>query len=422
MLLHAGTAILVLFNRKTDYVTPKLVFYVSAMLISIGNIIGEVNGLLEGNINSYMRVEHIPRATLIWCVGAASIFLGYEMSGKKSMPSVRLDVGKGMPDKMFNYVLVISVFYVQLSEMFAFLGTFAKLFHLFGVIGILFYFRLGGEKNSLKYNRMALLLAVLQTLIAIKFSYLRNAIIIPTIIMAVGYFVGKRHVKYAFSYRLIPYMVVIALFLTIFEDLSKHREDFSLVISEKLSEGKPGAAEEMIDLYDDEDYSGTFLERTAVVAQLSNVVELVEKHGYYEGFVSAPMVVALVPRFLWPDKPQIKLGQWFAVETETAYITESGQANNSINMTIMGEMYLDFGWIGVLIGCILYGMFMAVLWNSVEFFASPYNLLGILFGGYILVFSFGIGADLQIVVSYLSTYLIIYAIKKLITVYLFPNS
>jgi hypothetical protein len=269
---------------------------------------------------------------------------------------------------------------------------------------------------------MALLLAVLQTLIAIKFSYLRNAIIIPTIIMAVGYFVGKRHVKYAFSYRLIPYMVVIALFLTIFEDLSKHREDFSLVISEKLSEGKPGAAEEMIDLYDDEDYSGTFLERTAVVAQLSNVVELVEKHGYYEGFVSAPMVVALVPRFLWPDKPQIKLGQWFAVETETAYITESGQANNSINMTIMGEMYLDFGWIGVLIGCILYGMFMAVLWNSVEFFASPYNLLGILFGGYILVFSFGIGADLQIVVSYLSTYLIIYAIKKLITVYLFPNS
>jgi hypothetical protein len=91
-------------------------------------------------------------------------------------------------------------------------------------------------------------------------------------------------------------------------------------------------------------------------------------------------------------------------------------------MTIMGEMYLDFGWIGVLIGCILYGMFMAVLWNSVEFFASPYNLLGILFGGYILVFSFGIGADLQIVVSYLSTYLIIYAIKKLITVYLFPNS
>jgi hypothetical protein len=144
-------------------------------------------------------------------------------------------------------------------------------------------------------------------------------------------------------------------------------------------------------------------------------VNLVEKNGLYLGQASAPLVAALVPRFLWPDKPQIQLGAWFALEIGAASISStSGRANNSINMTIPGELYLDFGWFGVVVGGILFGGLVGLFWNAAKFNDSAYNILGALWGGYLLLFAlFGIGADLQIIVTLLSTYIIFLVIKKL---------
>jgi hypothetical protein len=115
---------------------------------------------------------------------------------------------------------------------------------------------------------------------------------------------------------------------------------------------------------------------------------------------------------LWPDKPLIQLGAWFALEIGVATTTDYGRANNSINMTVAGELFLDFGWLGVILGSLLFGGFISVLWNSTYFYSSEYNLTGIIFGGYLIMLSIGSYADLQIVVTLLSTYLIFFAIKK----------
>ena len=80
-------------------------------------------------------------------------------------------------------------------------------------------------------------------------------------------------------------------------------------------------------------------------------------------------------------------------------------------MTVAGELYLDFGWLGVIIGSLLFGAFISVLWNSTEFYSSEFNLSGIIFGGYLIMISIGSYADLQIVITLISTYLIFYAIK-----------
>ncbi|MCW3121120.1 MAG: hypothetical protein JWQ38_612 [Flavipsychrobacter sp.] len=171
----------------------------------------------------------------------------------------------------------------------------------------------------------------------------------------------------------------------------------------------------MEDEIEGEQKSHALLDRSANLAQLTNVVKLVKQNGFYKGKASAPLVAALIPRFLWPDKPKIALGSWFALEIGAAYKADDGRINNSINMTIPGELYLDFGWVGLALGSLLMGMFVAAFWNSAKFYLSEYNLIGIIFGGYLLYAGFlNFGADLQVVLTMTSTYLSFWAVKKLL--------
>ena len=85
-------------------------------------------------------------------------------------------------------------------------------------------------------------------------------------------------------------------------------------------------------------------------------------------------------------------------------------------MTVAGELYLDFGWIGVIFGSLLFGAFIALLWNSTKFYASEYNLSGTIFGGYLIMLSIGSYADLQIAVTLVSTYIIFLIIKRAVKI------
>ncbi|MBC7554723.1 MAG: hypothetical protein H7257_12165 [Taibaiella sp.] len=413
--MQSFLSLLVSFNKGVRFVTPLNVFYFSAIIISIGNIIGQTNGLGDNNINSYMIPAHIPDATLIWCIGACSIFMGYMFFSEKNyFPSVRLDISAKSARTLFTYLLVLAIFSQSLNTFLSFLGSLTKLLYLLGAVGVMFYARLWGATSDRKYATYCLLLFVINTFSALTNSYLRAEILMPSVILFAGYFVGKGHIRALFSYRVLPFVLIFGAFIMAFSTLGKYRSNFGAVFAQELfTESK----DESEDLYDtEEDKEGSFLERSAVIAQLSNVVKLTVDNGFYDGVVSAPVVAALIPRFLWPEKPLVQVGQWFAVEIGTAFYTD-GHANNSINMTIPGQCYLDFGWLGVVIGCFLFGGFVSVMWNSIEFYSSPYNIIGILFGGYILLVSYGIGADLQLVVTYISTYLMLFAIKKLITLY-----
>lgn len=201
----------------------------------------------------------------------------------------------------------------------------------------------------------------------------------------------------------------MAIFSSVFTTLQSNRANFiNVFIQSEDTRGKPVA-------FVEENETSGLLNRSANVAQITNVVKLVNSNGFYDGRASAPIIVALIPRFLWPDKPKIQLGAWFALEIGAGYKNDLGLINNSINMTVAGELYLDFGWLGVIIGSLLFGAFISVLWNSTEFYASEFNLSGIIFGGYLIMISIGSYADLQIVITLISTYLIFYAIKIIAT-------
>ncbi len=420
LIVHCIVALLLSANKTVRYITPINIIYFACIIASFANITVEGKvGTAENRMNAYMITKYLPEAAQIWVLGSCCMFIGYAAITKKSLPSIRLDITKAQSYKFFPYIVFIALFSVEIVRVTSFLGSLNKLIYLTGSIGILFYSRLWASENDNKYRNYAFLLYFIQTYNSLTHSFLRNELILPTVIFMAGYFSGKNSIKYLMSYRILPFVAVFALFISIFGALGKNRDqadNFAQIISQEVQSS--GQDQSIGDVYsEDEQQSGTFLDRNANVAQLTNVVNLTVEHGFYNGEISSPLIVALVPRFLWPEKPDIIIGMWFAGTIGQGQFTKAGHATNSINLTVPGQCYIDFSWPGVIIGCILFGMALSLLWNSFEFFASGYNAIGILYGGYLLSNSFNIAPDLQIVITYLSTYLLFFMIKKIIVLY-----
>lgn len=68
--------------------------------------------------------------------------------------------------------------------------------------------------------------------------------------------------------------------------------------------------------------------------------------GYQFGFGYYVQLVNPIPRFLWPDKPTLDAGIFMA--QLYGEVTASGEAHLTISPGIIGEMYLNFGIIGVI--------------------------------------------------------------------------
>jgi oligosaccharide repeat unit polymerase len=67
---------------------------------------------------------------------------------------------------------------------------------------------------------------------------------------------------------------------------------------------------------------------------------------YQYGYVYYVQLVNPVPRFLWPEKPTLDTGLLMA-DLYGEVDQNTGEANLTISPGLIGEMYLNFGWLGV---------------------------------------------------------------------------
>jgi hypothetical protein len=95
----------------------------------------------------------------------------------------------------------------------------------------------------------------------------------------------------------------------------------------------------------------------------------------------ANVAAAVVPRILWPDKPNLS-----AQGTELYFIA-TGQVGSSISATLFGEAYGNYGWLGVPFLMIPYGVILALLSRCLpaamvrgDWFLLPAVLMGIVPG------------------------------------------
>jgi len=402
--IHLLICVVIHLRQKNSLITPIFIFYIGVIIVNIANIalISKI-GTVNYKTYSYILPKYIDDAAKIWCISSILFVMGYQFFINKSLPAIDFELKKKIIIQNLFWILVIINTLSLLGHGINLRGTqVGRIFGMVNSIGILFYARLWASENNKTYRFYALSLFVMETYIALTTSFLRFELILPTFYLFAGYFIGKGHVKYIFSYRIIPLLLIVMLFSSVFSSLQSNRSNFISVFNEENNQG--GA----------NDNSSALLDRSANVAQITNIVNLVKQNGFYNGRASAPILTALIPRALWPDKPLIQLGTWFALEIGAAYKAENGRVNNSINMTVAGELYLDFGWIGVVVGSFLFGAFIALLWNSTKFYSSEYNISGTIFGGYLFILSIGSYADLQIVITLISTYLIFFVIKKIV--------
>ena len=397
--------LIITYVRKHKKVSPILLYYVSLIIVNYANIklIDQI-GTSELQIN-YIIPRYINEAAELWCISSTIIIMGYHWNADKSLPSIGFEIGKAKTLEIIFWMLLI--FNLSGSLSVAKSGLLNYIIGPLNSIGILFFARLWGKQNNTKYRTYALVLAVLETYVALTTAFLRFELILPTICLFLGYFIGKGSSKYVFSYRIIPFLLIVLLYSSVFKRLQDSRSNFiSVFVDNNNNESDDDTNTKN---------SGALLARNSNVAQMTNVVNMVKKNGFYGGKVSEPLLIALIPRFLWPDKPKIALGQWFALAIGGDDKKFGGKSTNSINMTMAGELYLDFGWIGLIIGSFFIGALIPLFWNSTGFYTSEYNLAGNLYGGYLLILSMGnYGGDLQVIITLTSSYLCFLIIKRLL--------
>ncbi len=408
---HCIINIIAHFNLKDNKVSPLFLFYVGVIAINYANL-GLIDQYHSGHAKiSYLIPKYINESAQIWCLSCVAVMMGYNFNSKRSVPPISVDVTSANTLRIiYLFLIIVNTMRLYGSGLSFLSGPILKIYALTNSIGIIFFARIWAKNDNKVYRFYALSLFILETYLAIQISFLRFDIILPTICLFAGYFIGKGSARYLLSYRIIPFLVIISLYSSIFKTLQSNRSKFYKVVATLLEDDptKPKTNNE-------KENSGALLARSSNLGQLTNCVKLTKTNGFYNGKASEPLIAALVPRILWPDKPIIQLGRWFAYEMSGLSKNDPNGigANNSINMTIPGELYLDFGIIGVLLGSFLLGAFLPLMWNSANFYTSEFNLSGTIFGGYLLLLSTAdFGSDLQVVITIMSIYVSLFVIKR----------
>lgn len=103
------------------------------------------------------------------------------------------------------------------------------------------------------------------------------------------------------------------------------------------------------------------LSRQFEASAIAIIAEDVDVKGYLNGETFYVQRYFLIPRLFWPEKPMQVRGAWF-----NSYLGSSARetdSTTSIGMEAAGELYWNFGLIGVLAGMFVLGAMLGGVWR-----------------------------------------------------------
>ncbi|MEQ8242497.1 hypothetical protein [Fulvivirga sp.] len=387
--------------------------------MGVSNIIGisSIDSPDEHNYFIYAIKENINEATLIACLGVIFVVIGYELNVRNYNYSYRTSLWKfpssnshGNSSIFFFYgscIVIISRVFNTLPQ---FIGAFEALIFMLPPAGIFYLSRLSVITSKNKYLRLALILLVMESTRALMFDYLRTHFIVPGLAYFLGYVYAKPKMNKLFTIKLLPVYGVFMLFIVYFTVFGESRSTLGQG-SDRISQLQE-IDNEMVDK------ENTLFMRFSNFNQLTNVVEVVKLDGFYYGETLNYLAFAFIPRIIWPEKPLIQMGAWFAQKIGRGYVDEEGRARNAINMTPAGELYMNFGITGVIFGSIIIGYIISIFWSSVNITEAPHNISGNLFGFYLFFLGlFSFGANLSILVTVTAMYIASHVLALLLKLF-----
>jgi hypothetical protein len=393
--------------------TPMTFFALAFGVAGIANAVGVQSLADHGNqsqFDLYVALDYVYVACLVMLVGGAAIITGFvtaqRWQGWRMVGSALPKIRSRVNDRDLIYggtaIAVLSVMVSTVAGPSRF-GTLSALIVLLPDLSIFTLSRLGAARNSRRLITVALVLALAAAIYAALFAYLRAEILLPIFALVIGLVVGNRSLAILRRRVLMPVYLLVALFAVNFATLGRIRST-------------AGAGESRVEAFraassasDTASGVDALFVRLSTLNQLSQVGLLAGKDGLLHGATLEYLGFAFVPRFLWPAKPKIAKGAWFAYRIGEANVRPDGTYTNSINMTVPGELFLNFGWPGVFVGSYLFGALLALLWSTAVFWKDDNNPLGTAFGFYLLWIGVELVADLEIIVTLLAMYMVFLA-------------
>lgn len=390
--------------------TPITVFAFASTLTALANATGLLAARtpLRDQYFTYAADEFLLLATQLFVIGMVATILGFTLARRTRairtafdfLPRVRGEI----PDRALlvgGPIVAFGAIALHVVSSFGAIGSVLSTVYLLPHIVAFLLARAATERHVRRALGVALLVAAAEGARALFTAYLRTDIIAPFVAVALGALLGARSLSPLRSKLFIPLYAFAACFIIYFGAFARARS--TNVGLQRLQ------AVATANTTDAVQQKQSFWARLTNFNQLSQVGRIASEDGYLHGETLQYLAFVFVPRFLWPDKPIIQKGGWFAWRIGQARILPNGRYSNAVNMTVPGELYLNFGWFGVIAGCLLFGAYIYMLWSRTAFWSRHASAIGAAFGYYLFWTSLTLAADLQTIVTLLSTYCIFVA-------------
>jgi hypothetical protein len=111
------------------------------------------------------------------------------------------------------------------------------------------------------------------------------------------------------------------------------------------------------------DAQQSFFERLSLVGSVQTIVTRTGSDvPFQQGYTLTPMVTTFIPRIIWPSKPDVQTGRIMNKEFQI-----SEEADTYISPSHLGELYWNFGWMGVIVGMSLIGSLLGYVGGRFNF-------------------------------------------------------
>jgi hypothetical protein len=390
-----GYALKDYFSREASSITPMTVnaiFFTGWM--GLGNLMGFYvrDTEYERTFYAYSDMDFLLQAQMLASIACLVTLITYPWFTKLiSGPNHPLPQLPAVGFKVSDRVMLMFCFALLgvgwASNLAITLGSFGTFSVFIGrgseiVIFILAWHWFGPHPTFPRWTRWLLVGAVISDVTySLLFSYMRGEVVYPLLMVFLAVMmrkgVNKKHIVLtvlllpglAFVYREIGELREYGIYGT--ERVTKLTEQLKPgSINADSSEEKEGMDDALMSL----------VARGCQFAQLSQVARIVDEDGFYDGETLEYLTYAFIPRIIWPEKPLITPGQWFAEKIGKGTRISDTQFSNSINMTLAGEFYLNFGWVGAIIGVAFMTFLYAVFWESTGFYLEGNNPVGQILG------------------------------------------
>src|SRR5687768_1361876 len=397
-------------------VSAMTVYALSAGVIGFANAYGlsTAGTARESTYFLYVVPEHLDLAMTLALAGTVVPVIAFRFARKSPTMRMLYDWMPRIHATISPRRLVLTGGLVAVAAML--IRSFAPLPGLGTITGVLVMLpqlivfvlaRASAEYRIPNALRVALVVAIADAIYAAFFGFLRADIMAPFGALVLGAVFGARSIRVLRKKEFVPVWAGAALFVVYFGAFAAAR-------SQGGGMARIATAYEMAEQAERGEVTNfaarqTVLSRLTTFNQLSQIGRVVTEDGFLGGETLEYLGFAFIPRAIWAEKPKIAKGAWWALRIGQANVWADGTITNSVNMTIPGELYLNFGWIGVIGGCAVFGILIAALWSRALFWEGARNVTGSAFGFYLLWLwiALSLGPDLQVIVTIIAMYAVL---------------